>query len=220
MKQLLTLSFLALSALAHSQAFTGISIKAGTGIAGQIKSPKKTNDGGSKASLNFTIEPTLFTFGAKKQFDVNTDFSFILKGGVNYSPIYSYNPWGGIDGSGSETYVVAMNYVCISPTLKMKFGKLFFAKLGPRMDVLVYYNTKDHFNSDPRTSKDFYRTNYGVTYGGGMCIGEKKVKFIIEAIGQNDFTRSTYNRASGQHFSNFCYYLNCGVNIGLGKKGE
>lgn len=215
MKKLFTLSLLVVSMLVNGQAFTSISVKAGTGIAGQLKSPKKANDGGSKASLNFTIEPTLFTFGAKKQFDVNTDFSFIQKGGVNYSPVYSYNAWGGINGIGSETYVVAMNYICISPTLKMKFGKLFFAKLGPRMDVLVYYNTRDHFASDPRTSKDFYRTNFGVTYGGGICIGEKKLKFIAELIGQNDFTRSTYNKASGQHFSNFCYYVNCGININL-----
>ena len=102
MKKLFTLTFLAFSVLANSQAFTGISIKAGTGIAGQIKTPKKYGDGGPKASLNFTIEPTLLTFGAKKQFDFNTDISFIQKGGVNYSPIYVYDQFGGISGTGKR----------------------------------------------------------------------------------------------------------------------
>ena len=220
MKKIFTLSLLALSITANSQVFTGISIKAGAGIAGQTRTPKKLGDGGPKASLNFTVEPTLFTFGAKKQFDFNTDISFIQKGGVNYSPIYSYNSFGGIDGIGGESYVVAMNYLCISPTVKMKFGKLFFAKLGPRMDVLLYYNTKDKFASDTRTEKDFSKLNYGITYGAGVCAGNKKVKFIAELIGQNDFTKSTYNKASGQHFTNFCYYVNCGINIELGKKSE
>lgn len=220
MKKLFTLLLLAISLLANSQAFTGISIKVGTGIAGQIKTPKKYGDGGSKVSLNFTIEPTLFTFGAKKQFDLNTDISFIQKGGVNHSPIYSYNSFGEILGTGGESYIVAMNYLCISPTVKMKFGKLFFAKFGPRMDALLYYNAKDRFASDTRTSKDFSKLNYGITYGAGLCTGTKKVKFIAELIGQNDFSQSSYNNASRQSYVNFCYYVNCGVNIVLNKKDE
>lgn len=77
MKKLFTLLFLAISLLANSHAFKGMSIKVGTGLAGQIKTTKKYDYGGSKVSFNFTIEPTLFTFGAKKQFDFTTDFSYI-----------------------------------------------------------------------------------------------------------------------------------------------
>lgn len=93
-------------------------------------------------------------------------------------------------------------------------------KAGPRVDVLISYNTKDLFNSDKRTDKDFDKATFGVTYGVGICAGHNRVKFIAEFDAQYDFTDSSFNKMSGQTFRNYCGILNFGVSIGLRAEKE
>jgi hypothetical protein len=61
---------------------------------------------------------------------------------------------------------------------------------------------------------------YGITYGIGLCTGKKKVKFICELIGQNDFTNSAVVKSSGRTYKNYSYIINCGVTIALNKQDE
>lgn len=200
------------STFVHGQWFPRLSIKLGTSISGQIKAPPIFGDGGVIYGLAVTVEPAIITFGAQKQFDLNTDISFIQKGGGNYTPITA--PTG---GTGGERYKVIINYFSFSPTFKWNYFKTLFVKAGTRIDVLSSFNTKDRFASDPRTRKDFNSFTYGVTYGIGICAGKKATKFIFEFVGQNDFSNSSYNPASGQTFRNFCYLVNFGVIFPLKK---
>ncbi len=218
MKHLLFILVYIVSSSAFGQAFTQLSIKIGPTLSGQIKSPKLFADGGDKLGLSGTIEPTILTFGSKKQFDFNTDVSFIQKGGQNYSPIYAYDQWGQVIGIGSEMYPVTINYFSFSPSFKTNFWKVVFVKVGPRLDAFVNFKKQDNYSSDPRTNKDFNKTTFGTTYSIGICTGEKRAKFICEFIGQNDFTNSSYNKASGQTFKNFCYIIKFGVTIPLKKQ--
>lgn len=220
LKHILYIFLLAFSVTTSGQTFTKLSIKFAPTISGQIKSPKLFADGGIKYGLSGTIEPTILTFGFKKQFDFNTDISFIQKGGLNYSPVYSYDQWGQLIGIGSETYPVIINYISFFPTIKAIFWKIIFVKAGPRIDAFVSFKKQDKFSSDQRTNKDFNPTTFGATYGIGICTGKKRTKFICELIGQNDFTNSSYNKASGQTFRNFCYIINFGVTITLKKQDE
>ncbi len=212
MKFILSILIFLSSTLVHAQWFPRLSIKPGASISGQIKTPPIFGDGGVIYGLAVTVEPTIITFGKQKQFDLNTDISFIQKGGGNYSPIFTSA------GTGSERYPVAINYFSFSPTFKWNYFKTLFVKAGPRIDVLSSFNTKDRFASDPRTRKDFNSFTYGLTYGIGICTGKKTTKFIFEFVGQNDFSDSSYNPASGQTFRNFCYLVNFGVTFPLNKE--
>ena len=216
MRKILFISLFIVNSIVYGQSFTKLSIKIGPTLSGQIKSPKLFADGGNKLGLSGTVEPTILTFGSKKQFDFNTDISYIQKGGFTYSPIYSYDLMGGqLIVIGSETYPVTINYLSFSPTVKAKFWKVVFVKVGPRIDAFVNFKKQDKFSSDPRTSKDFNPITFGTTYGIGICTGKKRVKFMCEFIGQNDFTKSSYNKTSGQKYKNFCYFINFGVTITL-----
>jgi hypothetical protein len=184
------------------------------------KTPRVFADGGNKLGLSGTIEPTILTFGLKKQFDFNTDLSFIQKGGENKSIIYSYDHWGQLTAAGSETYPVTITYLSFSPTVKVNFWKILFVKIGPRMDGFLNFKSKDRFSSEQRTSKDFNSITFGTTYGLGICTGKNKVKFICEFVGQNDFTNSSYYKTTGQTFKNFSYILNFGLTVVLKKKQD
>ena len=214
MKNLISILLLLFTTSTYGQYFTKFSFKSGFTFSNQIKKPKIIDDDGIKFGLSETIEPTIITFGTKKQFDFNTDISYIQKGDHNYSPI------GDI---GSASYLVTINYISFSPIIKVSFWKIFFIKAGPRIDIFTSF--KNNFkpdlyfpsSPDPRTNKDFNAFTYGITYGFGICTGKNRVKFICELTGQNDFSKSSYNKASGQTFINNCYLLNFGVTVMLHK---
>jgi hypothetical protein len=196
-----------LSGVVHAQALNKLELTAGVSFSNQIKAPRQFADDGYVAGFAAAIEPTICSFGGKKQFDFNTNFSFVQRGGQNFSPINV--PFA---GTGSETYPVIINYLSFSPLLKANFWKILFLKAGPRVDVFTGFNKRELSpGNDPRTSKDFNQTTWGVNYGIGMCTGKKNLKFISELIGQNDFTQSSYNKASGQTFKNYSYLINFGI---------
>jgi len=217
MNKLFLLLLFAFSINAKGQTFTKVAVKAGLTLSGQVERPHYFEDGGMKPGFSATIEPTILTFGAKKQFDLNTDLSFIQKGGMVYSPVYV--DFNGTIGIGSEIYGVTINYFSASPTIKTFFSKKLFIKAGPRIDIFSGFKSKTMFTK-PATRKDFNSLTYGVTYGLGICFGKKSVKFISELIGQNDFTTSSYNKITGQHYENFSFLLNLGFVINLKKSDE
>lgn len=219
MKKLLYLIICACSATVSGQTFTKLSIKSGTSISGLIKSPPAFGDEG-KGGFSATIEPTILTFGSKKQFDFNTDFSFIQKGGHNNSQIIAYDQFGNVTGIGSEGYDVTVNYFSVSPTFKPNFWDIIFLKVGPRLDIFTGFSTQSKASSFPRTRSDFNPVTFGITYGTGICIGKNKVKFVFEAIGQTDLSNSLENKALGQTYRNYCYIINCGVTFLLKKKDQ
>lgn len=220
MKNLLYIPFFTFSSIVYGQTFNKLSIKSGQSISGFIKTPPEFGDSGHKGGFSETIEPTIFTFGSKKQFDFNTDFSFIQKGGYVVSPIIGYDQYGQVIGIGSEGYNVMINYFSVSPIFKTNFWKILFVKVGPRLDIFTNYSSQSRYSSYPNSNTDFNPLTCGITYGTGICIGKNKVKFILELIGQNDFSDSSYNKASGQTYKNFSYIINCGVNILLKKRDQ
>ena len=220
MRHIIYILILSSASIAYGQTFTKLSIKIGPTLSGQIKTPSLFADGGNKFGLSGTVEPTILTFGSIKQFDFNTDFSFVQKGGYNYSPIVTYYSNGQPSGIGSETYPVTINYFSFSPTIKANFWKILFVKAGPRLDIFTNFSSKQIVAVDTRRSKDFNSTTYGTTYGVGICTGKNRTKFICEFLGQNDFSNSSYNKLTGQTFKNFCYILNFGVTIVLGKQAS
>ena len=157
------------------------------------------------------------TPSTKKQFDFTATFSFLQKGASNSSPIYAYDQIGHIEGPGEESYPLRINYISVSPNIKFNFAKILFVTAGPRMDVFTNFNSKARFSADIRTNKDFEPTTFGISYGAGVCVGKKRAKFICEFIGQNDFTQSSYNKATSQSYKNYAFLLNFGANITLGK---
>lgn len=201
----------------YSQVFNSIAIKTGCNFSGRSNVATNSQDGNTKAGFVFTIEPSILSFGSKKQFDFNTDLSFIQKGYGKTEKVYSYNAVGEVLGIGSESYSFRLNYISISPLVKYNFAKILFVKAGPRVDILAGYNYKGRPGSDTRRGNEFNPLNAGATLGGGICLGKKNIKFIAEAIAQNDFTNSSYNSISKQHYRNFSYYINCGVSIAINK---
>ncbi|OFY84037.1 MAG: hypothetical protein A3F72_18635 [Bacteroidetes bacterium RIFCSPLOWO2_12_FULL_35_15] len=220
MRKLLYLFLCTFSPILYGQSFTKLSIKIGPNISGQIKTPPEFIDGGLKGGFSATIEPTIFTFGSKKQFDFNTDFSFLQKGGHINSQIVAYDQYGQIVGIGSEGYDVTINYLSVSPTFKANFWNILFIKVGPRLDVFTNYSSQSRYSAYPNSKSDFNTLTYGITYGAGICMGKNKVKFILELVGQNDFSNSSYNKASGQTYKNYSYIINFGVSISLKKKDQ
>lgn len=218
MKNLIYIFILVFSVKSSGQVFTKLTFKAGPNLSGQIKTPRQFGNRENKGGLSGTIEPTILTFGPKKQFDLNADISYIQKGGENYSPIYTYQ-FGQIAGIGSESYVVTINYLSFSPTVKLNFLKVMFFKAGPRMDRFLSFKAKDRFSSEKRTNKDFDPITFGATYGLGISVGKNRFQFVCELVGQNDFTRASYYSLTGQTFRNFSYLLNFGLMIKL-KSGE
>lgn len=216
-----TLLLFALSIHSQAQFIKSVNVTAGEVFSGE------TITNGAPAYIGYknrvligfiaTVEPTFFSFGTKKQFDFTTGFSFAQKGAYNSSPIYSYNEFGQILGTGEEAYPVRINYISVSPTVKFNFAQLFFVKAGPRMDVFTNFNESSLFGVDIRTNKDFNAATLGITYGAGICAGKKRAKFICEVIGQNDFTQSSYNKATSQAYKNYAVLLNFGADITLGK---
>jgi len=213
---ILMLSFFSVNLF--SQAFTKLSVKPGFSISNQKINSSVYKSGGNKLGLAFTVEPTIFTFGKNKQFDFNADLSFIQKGGIHSSAIYSYDQWGQLAGVGSESYRVTLNYFSIAPSFKVNFFKVLFAKVGPRIDVLSGFSSKAKFTPDTRAKNDFNNTTYGITYGAGISVGKNNVKFIAEFIGQNDFSYSYYKAMGNHHFTNHSYIVQAGVLIILKNK--
>jgi hypothetical protein len=209
-------SFLICASSLQAQYFNKIVVEAGLSNSNQIKTPVNFADGGSILGFVATVEPTIWSFGSKKQFDLNVNMSFIQKGGSNYSPILAYDPYGQSVGIGSETYAVTINYISFSPCFKANIWKILFVKAGPRCDVFTGFHKAELVpGNDPRSSKDFNATTCGLTYGIGLCTGKKRVKFVSEIVGQNDFTQSSYNKASNQTFKNYSYLVNLGILIDL-----
>jgi hypothetical protein len=195
------------------QPLTKFSVKAGPTFCGQKITPRQFGDGGMTNGFALAIEPAWFTFGAKNQLDLNSDISFIRKGGSNRSNIYTYDQFGQPAGVGSESYKVTLDYFSFSPNLKWNFTKMFFLKAGSRVDAFINFDTRDRFSSDPRTRSDFEELTYGITYGFGLIRGKKKTKFILEILGQHDFSESSHNPSTGQTFTNYCFLLNLGVTV-------
>lgn len=218
MRILLYVLLCLLSLKGYSQAFNSIAIKSGSSISGRSNVATNNQDGNFSIGFVFTIEPTILSFGQKKQFDFNTDVSFFQKGFQKNENVYSYNEVGEINGIGSETYLFSLNYITLSPIFKYKFAKILFIKAGPRVDILAGYNYKGRPNSDSRRGNEFNPLTAGVTFGGGICLGKKNIKFIAEIMGQTDFTNSSYNKVDKAYYRNFSYYINCGVSININKK--
>lgn len=204
----------------NSQVLPYLAIKAGLTVSHQIKTPNLANQGMQPGYALF-IEPTFFTFGSKKQVDLNADFVFIQKNFANmeyrYSPNYtSANPVG---GRGASSYGLSINYLSFSPTLKYTFWKSFFVKTGPRIDRFLSYKTKSRLFKPDRHSSDFSLYNLGVTYAIGIRMGKRK-QFLLELMGQNDFTQSAINYTTGQTYKNMSYMLNFGMTIVMKKHEE
>lgn len=220
MKILLYALLCLLSLKSYSQSFNSIAIKAGSSISGRSNVATNKQDGNISVGLVFTVEPTILSFGTKKQFDFNTDLSFIQKGFQKDEKIYSYNAVGESLGIGSESYLFKLNYITLSPVLKYNFAKILFIKAGPRVDILAGYNYRGRPNSDSRRGNEFNEVTAGITYGAGICLGKNKLKFIAELMAQNDFTNSSYNKVEKAYYRNFSYYINCGISINIGKKSS
>lgn len=220
MRILLYLLLFTIPLKGNSQVFNSIAIKTGCSLSGISNVATNSQDGNIRAGLVFTIEPTILSFGSKKQFDFNTDLSFIQKGYGKTEKVYSYNAVGEVLGIGSESYLIRLNYISVSPIVKYRFAKILFIKAGPRVDILAGNNYKGRPGSDTRRGNEFNAITAGITYGGGICLGQKNIKFIAEAIAQNDFTNSSYNSISKHYYRNFSYYINCGVSIAINKTGK
>src|SRR3989344_8489060 len=128
MRLLLYILLFTLSFNGYSQAFNSIAIKSGCSLSGRSNTATNNQDGNSKSGFVFTIEPSILSFGSKKQFDFNTDLSFLQKGFQKSEKVYSYNEAGEIMGVGSETYSFSLNYITLSPIFKYKFAKILFIK--------------------------------------------------------------------------------------------
>ena len=217
MRLLLYILLFTLSFNGYSQAFNSIAIKSGCSLSGRSNTATNNQDGNSKSGFVFTIEPSILSFGSKKKFDFNTDLSFLQKGFQKSEKVYSYNEAGEIMGVGSETYSFSLNYITLSPIFKYKFAKILFIKAGPRIDYLAGYAYKGRPNSKSIRGEEFYPLTAGISFGGGICLGQKNIKFIAEAIAQNDFTNSCYNTIDKTYYRNFSYYINCGVSIRINK---
>lgn len=205
--------------LVNGQAFPYLAIKAGLTVSDQIKTPKLLGEQGMQAGFAFFIEPTIFTFGSKKQFDVNVDFAFIQKNNGNREYIYAYGSNDPSGGQGEFGYRLSLNYLSITPTLKYTFWKSLFIKAGPRIDGFVSYRTKSiSLNINPsRQKSDFSPYNLGITYAIGVRVGKRK-QFVWELMGQNDFTQSAINYNTGQTYKNMSYMLNFGMILDLKRK--
>jgi hypothetical protein len=187
-------------------------------LSGQIRTPIKFENSKVKSGLSLSFEPTILTFGNNNNFDFNIDLSFIQKGSISYAQVNLVLPGGGASYTKSRTLLI--NYFSVSPTLKYSFLKRFFVKAGPRMDIFLSYLSNEETISNYPTKEDFNNLTFGITYGFGFCLGQKRMKYLIEFVGQNDFTNSTYNPETDQNYRNYSYIINVGLLFQLGKKKE
>lgn len=204
--------FLFLNGFYFGQILPKIIVKTGISYSGQQINPSPFIEGQIYGFV-FGFEPTFVSFGKNKMFELNTDLLFVQKGGINTSPIYNYNQFGTVQGTGSESYRVRLSYFSFSPLIKSRLWKGLFIKSGPRIDLLLNASVKDRFSSDNRTKKDFNALNYGVTYGLGYTFGKKQIQFITELIGQHDFNNSA--NYLGAKYKNYSFILNFGVQFKL-----
>ena len=204
---------------ADAQIIKELNIKAGPVISVQ-KSIGKTSSNSLYSNVSpiwgfsLGIEPVFYKSGS---FDIGTDFSFVQKGSYNSSPVYSYDSYGHLSGTGSESYEVKINYISISPSVKYRFAKSLFIKAGPRADFFTGFKSKAADPNNQVSNSDFEPVTFGVSYGAGFCTGEKRTKFIFEFLGQQDFTESSHNKVSGLSYRNNSFLISIGANITLGK---
>jgi hypothetical protein len=211
MKHLFFLIFILISLNSSSQSFTKLGVKIGVTISGQKRTPEKNENTGVKSGLSLTIEPTILTFGSNNNFDFNMDLSYIQKGSVTSGQIIV----SGAIGTFSNTLLI--NYFSFTPSLKYSFLKKLFIKVGPRIDTFLSYQSTDINSSFPR-KEDFNNLTFGITYGFGLSLGQKRIKYLIEFVGQNDFTNSLYNPETSQNYRNYSYIINFGLIFSLGKE--
>ena len=206
----------------YGQKINQISIKTGANVSGRTNANTGHVDDKQKLGFLFTIEPTLCSWGTKKQFDFNTDISFLEKGYQKKETVYTYNEMGSINGSGQEVYSFSLYYFSFSPNIKYKFSKIGFIKAGLTGDYLLADKYKGKPDSQFKGSNGFLLFGAGASFGGGVCLGEKNIKFIAELMGQKDFISSSYDSSDNtkQYYKNFSFYVNCGVSIGINKKSK
>ena len=218
MRTILYLLAFTLSLTSYGQFFKSVSIKTGANVSGIENAKNDIQHGRQKIGFLFTIEPTICTWGKKKQFEFNTDISIIEKGYRIKERIYVVNQMGEVISVGEETCSFSLYYLTLSPTIKFKIARIGFVKAGPTADYLSGYKYKGRQNSEIKRGYEFNPFNAGVTFGGGVCLGKKNIKFIAEAMGQKDFTNSTNSKTLVEYYRNFSYYINCGVSININKK--
>lgn len=179
------------------QTLTKFALKCGPTISG-ISGPP------GQLGLASSCEVSLITFGKKKRTDFNIDLSFLQKGGQLRTTINTTDQPDGVLGIGYLAHI-KYNYLSLCPSVKFNLTNYFFLKVGPRMDYLLNY----YFKGDPFSYKDYSisRTTLGLTYSLGFIAGKKRVKFIYELLGQNDFTPSVYNtKDKGKNYAIINYF--------------
>jgi len=214
MKCLLIVFISLFSFLVKAQFFGNIALKTGVGIGQQNKTSEILNeDNGLVFAWAIGLEPELLVFGNAQQFKLTFDLFYMQKGGQNTSFIQIYDQFGQLQSKGSTSTGSYLNYFSLTPCYKFQFGKMFFAKAGPRLDIFC----TSHFGDLPpgEYSPDSFYTyesvTYGISYGFGFQFGEKKLSYLLEFLGQNDFTSSSSNSSTGQTFQNNAYLLNLGL---------
>ena len=218
MRRILFIIIIALSFKTYGQTINQVSIKAGANISGRTYANSGHQAGIQKLGFLLMIEPTFYTFGAKKQFHFNTDISLFEKGYTNRETVYTYNEFGNVTSVGHEVYSFSMFYFGMSPNIKYNFAKIGFIKAGLTGDYLLTEKYNGNPNSQFKGSNEFLLFAAGASFGGGVCVGKKNIKFIGEIMGQKDFISSTYNSSTREYFRNYSYYINCGVSININKK--
>lgn len=212
--------FISLPLWVNSQVLPYLAIKAGPNVSNQVTSLSQLPGQNLQPGYGFFIEPTIFTFGSKKQFDLNIDLAFLQKNSVNIERFYP-SPFSGqpMVANGGGTYGLSLSYFSISQTLKYTFWRTLFIKGGPRVDCFLSYKTKSRLIVPSRQKSDFSPYTLGVTYAIGLRAGKRK-QFIWELMGQNDFTQSGINYTTWQTYLNMSYMLNFGMILNLKNKNK
>lgn len=222
--QILAIGLLMYSS-SYGQVLSALHVKTGFVYADQIRVPSIPFDGASKSGISFTLEPRLETFGEANKFHLNLAISYIQKGSRNMVTLTDTSQAGNVTTRNLD-YLVSQNYFSLSPTLsfdiKADESRQFFFKIGPRFDFFQGFESGAPPSTDSRTENDFAKINYGATAGLGMISDVKsdRMKFMIEIVGQPDFTVSTIQPLTDQKLTNYAFLFNVGVVIDLIKPKE
>lgn len=216
-KQCYLLLCFILTAGSKAQFFENMATKAGFGIS------KATVDKDQSSFQNIPediqsaytvgLEPELLRFGSKKNMAISLDALWAIKGISAYDLIYAQDMFGNWYPSGNYSSKLRLNYISLALNYKYLLSENIYVKLGPRYDIYL----ESRFDQlPPNTGAPFMNYNFnsacfGITYGAGILLGEKNIRFLLELIGQNDFSTSVTNNNTFVSYTNNAYLLNLGI---------
>lgn len=214
MKSKILIFAIVTSTFANAQSFQSIALKVGAGLAFQIKNPEITNDNNDpQFGYSIGIEPEIIRFGKQHNASITLDALYMKKGGKNTTYFRTFDQNNQLLSIGSMSHPIQLTYFSIAPNIRYNFKQHFYFKGGPRID----FSSGHSFNqlppgiASPESFYTFENTCFGITYGAGALLGEKKFQFLLELLGQNDFSSSSKNSSTGQSFKNQSYLLNFGL---------